>query len=361
VTQLAIRAGAEGDVERRPRLLLVAVFLSAEGGSRAVMEELATRLTARGWTLVTTSHRVGRLARGWDMVTTAFLRRTSYDVAVIDLFSGPAFLWGEAVGWTAYALGKTVVFTLRGGDLPGYAARARRRVRALLRRAAAVTVPSRYLFDAMREFRGDLELLENPLDLSLYAFRVRRPATPKLVWLRAFHHIYNPALAPRVVKRLVADFPDISLVMVGRDKHDGSLEETKRIAAELGVADRIRLPGGVPKGDVAGWLNGGDIFLNTTNVDNAPVSVLEALACGLCVVSTSAGGMAYLAEDGRELLLVRPDDPDAMADAVRRVLSEPDLAERLSKGGRERVARCDWSVLLPRWEALFRRAAIGDR
>ena len=291
------------------------------------------------------------------MVTSAFLRRTSYDVAVIDLFSGPAFLWGEAVGWTAYAFGKPVVFTLRGGDLPGFAARVPRRVRALLRSAAAVTVPSQYLLDAMSEFRNDLQLIENPLDLPLYEFRARRPATPKLVWLRAFHYIYNPALAPRVVQRLVEEFPGISLVMVGRDKHDGSFEETKRIAAELGVADRIRLPGGVPKKDVASWLNKGDIFLNTTNVDNAPVSVLEAMACGLCVVSTSAGGMAHLAEDGREVLLVRPDDPDAMADAVRRILREPDLAERLSRSGRDRVARCDWSILLPQWEALFRRAA----
>jgi glycosyltransferase involved in cell wall biosynthesis len=230
-------------------------------------------------------------------------------------------------------------------------------VRALLRKAAAVTVPSEYLLENMSRFRNDLQLIENPLDLSLYEFRTRRPATPKLVWLRAFHHIYNPALAPRVVQRLAGEFPDVSLVMVGRDKFDGSLEETRRIAAELGVTDRIRLPGGVPKKDVASWLNEGDIFLNTTNVDNAPVSVLEAMACGLCVVSTSAGGMAHLAEDGREVLLVRPDDPDAMADAVRRVLREPDLAEKLSRSGRDRVARCDWSVLLPQWEALFRRAA----
>jgi glycosyltransferase involved in cell wall biosynthesis len=294
------------------------------------------------------------------MVTTALLRRASYDVAVVDLFSGPAFLWGEAVGWTAYALGKTVIFTLRGGDLPGFAGKTPRRVRALLRRAVAVTAPSRYLFDAMSQFRGDIELLENPLDLSVYEFRVRRPAAPRLVWLRAFHGIYNPALAPRVVKRLVEEFPGISLVMVGRDRGDGSLEETRRLAAELGVSDRIRFPGGVPKNKVASWLNMGDVFLNTTNVDNAPVSVLEAMACGLCVVSTSAGGMAFLVEDGREALLVRPDDPDGMADAVRRVITEPDLAEKLSRGGRERVARCDWALLLPRWEALFRRAANGE-
>ncbi len=345
---------------QNPRLLLVATFLSNEGGSRAVMEELALRLEGHGWSLVTTSGRVGRIARGWDMVTTALFRRFSYDVAVVDLFSGPAFLWGEAVGWTAYMLGKPVVFTLRGGDLPSFSATARRRVQALLRRAAAVTVPSRYLFEAMRGYREDLQLLENPLDLSLYPFRLRRAAAPRLVWLRAFHRIYNPAMAPRVVQQLAQDVPDISLVMVGRDKHDGSLEETRRLAVELQVSDRIVFPGGVPKVEVGRWLNEGDIFLNTTNVDNAPVSVLEAMACGLCVVSTSAGGMPYLVENEKEAILVPPNDPNAMADAVRRVLSEPDLAASLSRNGRERVTRCDWSLVFPMWEALLRRAAGGE-
>ncbi len=344
---------------QRPRLLLIGAFLSAEGGRRAVMEEFADRLDGHGWSLIMASRRIGRLARGWDMVTTAFLRRSDYDVALVDLFSGPAFLWGEAVGWMAHSLGKPVVFTLRGGDLPGFSARVPRRVRALLRRAAAVTVPSRYLFEAMREFRSDLLLLENPLDVSCYPFRIRRPAAPRLVWLRAFHRIYNPAMAPRVLNRLAHDIPDVSLIMVGPDKHDGSLDETRRVAAELRVSERILFPGGVAKKEVPRWLNEGDIFLNTTNCDNAPVSVLEAMACGLCVVSTSAGGMADLVEDGREALLVQPEDPDAMASAVRRVLSEPDLAASLSENGRARVTPCDWSVVLPKWEALLQRAAEG--
>ncbi len=353
------RNDVASDFEGKPRLLLVGTFLSGKRGGRAVIEELALRLEERGWSLVTTSERTGRVARGWDMVTTAFLKRSRYDVAVVDLFSGPAFLWGEAVGWTASILGKPVVFILRGGDLPSFSSKARRRVRSLLQRAAVVMVPSRYLFEAMKEFRGDLQLLENPLDLSLYPFRIRRPANPRLVWLRAFHRIYNPAMAPRVLKRLAQDIPDISLVMVGRDTHDGSLEETRRLASELGISERILFAGVVPKDEVPRWLDEGDIFLNTTNFDNAPVSVLEAMACGLCVVSTSAGGMAHLVEDGREALLVRPDDPGAMADAIRRVLSEPDLAASLSRNGRERVARCDWSLVLPKWEALLQRAAGG--
>jgi glycosyltransferase involved in cell wall biosynthesis len=97
----------------------------------------------------------------------------------------------------------------------------------------------------------------------------------------------------------------------------------------------------------------GDIFLNTTNIDNTPVSVLEAMACGLCVVSTNVGGIPYLLEHEHDALLVPPNDPQAMATAVHRLLNEPDLAERLSRNARQKAAQCDWSIILPQWEALL--------
>ena len=119
------------------------------------------------------------------------------------------------------------------------------------------------------------------------------------------------------------------------------------------MADRIAWPGGVPKADVPAWLSQGDIFLNTTNADNTPVSVLEALACGLCVVSTNVGGIPYLLEHEEDALLVPPNDLEAMAAAVRRVLTEPGLAERLSRNARKKAKGFDWSVVLPQWEELL--------
>jgi glycosyltransferase involved in cell wall biosynthesis len=127
----------------------------------------------------------------------------------------------------------------------------------------------------------------------------------------------------------------------------------KRIATQLHVEERIELPGKVTKAEVPDWMNRADIFLNTTNIDNTPVSVLEAMACGLCVISTNVGGIPYLLEHEHDALLVPPDDPVAMATAVRRLLTEPGLAERLSRNARQTVEEFDWSILLPRWEALL--------
>ena len=76
--------------------------------------------------------------------------------------------------------------------------------------------------------------------------------------------------------------------------------------------NRLTMPGGVTKRDVPVWMNSGDVFLNTTDIDNTPVSVLEAMASGLCVVATNVGGVPYLVNHERSALIVAPDDVAAM-------------------------------------------------
>jgi glycosyltransferase involved in cell wall biosynthesis len=344
---------------RLPRTFIAANFLSSDGGSRSVVEDLAERMRAGGYELVTASHHRGGLARGAHMLATALLGRARYDAAVVDLYSGRAFLIGEALSFVLKLLGRPFVLVLRGGSLPRFAERHPRRVRACLARAAAVAAPSPYLLEAMRPFCDELRLLPNPVNADAYEARVRRTAEPRLVWLRSFHEIYNPSLAPRVVALLAGEFPDIRLTMVGRDKGDGSLQRTHEVAAALGVADRITFVGGVHKRDVPAHLSRGDIFLNTTDVDNTPVSVLEALATGLCVVSTNVGGVPHLLEDGRDALLVAPRDAGAMAAAVRRLLTDAPLAERLSRAGLQKAAGFDWSHVFPQWERLL--ASVAGR
>lgn len=338
------------------RLLLVGTFLSVNGGNRSVLEDLEERLTRQGFEILTVSRRRRGWARGADILATAARCRADYDLAVIDVYSGRAFLWAESVAGLLRLFGKPYVLTLRGGGLPAFSRRFPGRMRRLLSGAAAVTAPSGYLIEELKIFRPDLSLLPNPLDLDAYAFRERTAVQPRLVWLRAFHRTYNPMLAPRVLARLRCEYPDTRLWMVGPDKGDGSLEATRRVAAELGVEDRIEFPGGIAKNEVGSWLGRGDIFLNTTNIDNTPVSVLEAMASGLSVVSTNVGGIPALLTDGQDALLVPPDNPEAMAAAVRRMLSEPGLAERFSRNGRRKAERFDWSVVLPQWESLLMAA-----
>ena len=338
----------------RPGLLLIGNFLSESWiGTRGVCEDLAVRLETAGWSVLTTSSRPSRFARLLDFLLTVWWHRHRYNVAHVDVYSGLAFVWAELVCWALRMTKKPYVLTLRGGNLPAFARSSDKRVRRLLRNSSAVTAPSTYLLEQMRQYRQDIVLLPNPLDLTKYPFTRRQHPSPNLVWLRAFHDNYNPSLAVQVVALLAKDFPAVRLVMMGPNKGDGSRESMMDLVLKLGVLERVICPGGIPKDEIPHRLHQGDIFLNTPQVDNTPVSVLEAMACGLCIISTNVGGIPYLLEDEYDALLVPAGDHAAMAKAVQRLLTEDGLAERLSGNARRKAEQFDWSNILPRWERLL--------
>lgn len=355
ITSQTVNASLTGSV------LVVGNFLSRSVDVRCVCEDLSERLQDSGWRVQRTSDVLCRPLRLLDMMTTAWRHRDGYEIAVVDVYSGLSFLWAEAVCQVLSQTGKPFLLTLHGGNIPAFARRWPNRVRRLLRSADLVTAPSAYLREQMLPYRGDIQLIPNAIDLMAYPYIFRSDVKPRLVWLRAFHEIYNPTLGPKILALLQAEFPDVELAMVGRDKGDGSLQRTRELAQRLGVSDRLKTPGGVPKRDVPAVLNRGDIFLNTTNVDNTPISVLEAMACGLPVISTNVGGIPYLLEHRRTALLTQPGSASEMAAAIRTLLTEPELAAKLSVAGRELVSSFSWQRVLPQWQNLLNSVRLRRR
>ncbi len=338
-------------------VLIAGNFLSATGGNRGVCEDLAERLGAFGWRILATSRRTGRAARVIDILYTAWSRRREYEVAQIDLFSGPAFFWALALGWLLGHLRKPYILTLHGGNLPDFSGRWPRLTGWLLRRAAGVTAPSGYLANALHGFRPDIEILQNAIDLERYPFRWRKRARASLVWLRAFHHIYDPQLAIRTVALLTPQFPEIQLIMAGPDKHDGSYQAAHALARSLGVETHVEFDGPIPKAAVGAAIDRGDIFLNTSKIDNHPVTLLEAMACGACVVTTLAGGVPYIAQDRVNCLSAPVGDAAGLAAAIGQLMTQPELAARVSRQARAGVEACDWPAVSARWRSLLSSAA----
>ena len=334
-------------------LLFVGAYLSASKGTRAVAEDLAVRLRDRHWSVKITSTSRSRAGRLIDVFWTIWSSRSDYQIGCVDVFSGNAFWWAYGSAKLLRTLGKPIILTLHGGKLPIFAARWPRHVRWLLSAADRVVTPSEYLRAHFFEIRDDIVLLRNAIDLSDYRFEHRVSAEPRLAWLRAFHSIYNPSLAVRAVALLAKDYPRLMLTMYGPDKHDGSLAEAEQLARELEIAERLVTPGSIPKSGVPQCLSRYDIFLNTTTAESFGVSVVEAAALGMCIVSTNVGELPYIWTHDHDALLVPPNDPHAMADAVRRILTEPGLAERLSRNARKTAEQFDWSFILQQWEAIL--------
>lgn len=334
------------------KVLLIGNFF-AHNGSHQLSQDLAYQFSGSGWIVFVVSKYRNRIIRLLDMLFMTWRLRHQYDVGLVDIFSGQAFIWAEFVTTLLSYLKKPFVITLRGGNLPDFSRRHPLRVRRLLNRATVVTAPSDYLITQMKVYLPDIVLIPNPIDLHLYTFVSRSVPAPRLVWMRSFASIYNPLLAAEVVSLLCEDFPDTSLTMIGPDKGDGTLHMFNAKIGTLDISTRIVNLGSITKSEVPTQLQRGDIFLNTTNIDNTPVSVIEAMACGLCIISTNVGGISYLLEHERDSLLVPPEDPEAMAGAVRRILTEPGLAERLSHNARVKAECFDWAKILPQWENML--------
>ena len=304
--------------------------------------------------MITASSHPQRLRRLVDMLLCAYFKRKEYDIAHVDVFSGFAVVYAELVSRIFHVLRKPFILTIHGGSFPSVANKRPELVHRLLNRANKVITPSRYLQDELKRFQLDIIYIPNGLDLSLYPFQLRANPRARMCWLRAFHEIYNPILAVEVVADVRKYIPDIHLTMIGPDKADGSLVIVNKMLKENELGTFVEITGPVPKTDVPLWLQKHDIFINTTRYESFGVAVMEAAALGLPVVTTNVGELPYLWNDGEDALLVPSEDAGAMAEAVKRLLSEPGLAERLSCNARAKAEKYDWSAILPQWESVIR-------
>jgi len=337
------------------RILCIGNYLAGEAATPQAVQSLALGLTEIGHTVRMTSQFTSKPLRLADMLRSVLCRRDRYDLALIDTFSGQAFLWAWLCGAAARCAGRPYVAVLQGGNLPRWTRRHARLFRALLAAAAAAVAPSDYLAGELSVFRADIRIIPNVVSVERYEPRPARPWRPSYLWLRRFHPIYNPQMAVRAFARIAASRPEATLMMAGPDA--GCMEATHSLARELGVADQIRFPGKLPKECIYRLSRDCDFFLHTSRADNQPVTVLEAMALGLPVVATGVGGMGHLIRDGLTGILVPDDDDAAMARACHSLLADPAKASSLSQAARAAVQMTSWENVRPKWEALLAEVA----
>ena len=343
----------------KPPLLMISNFLKPPRHNENIWHSLAQRLKKNGYHVITVSARENQVLRLLDMLWITFSKRRQYQLAQIDVFSGKAFIFAEACAALLTRLKKPFILTLHGGRLPEFSMLYPHRVKHLLINAAVVVTPSLFLQNGLASFRSDIKLIPNPINLDATIYRRRDHIKPNLIWVRAFHEIYNPILAVQVLNVLKARFPEMNLTMIGPDKGDGSLEHLLASAEELQIMDRLRVIQGVPHHEIPSLLDRADIFINTSNYDTSPRSLVEAMGNGLCIVTTNVGGIPYLVSDHQEALLVPPRRIDAMSDAIQLLLTNYDLAAKLSYQARKKAEKFDWPAILQHWEKLISKVSEG--
>ncbi|MGD8310399.1 MAG: glycosyltransferase family 4 protein, partial [Chromatiales bacterium] len=229
------------------------------------------------------------------------------------LFAAPAI-------WVASLRGVPVVVNYRGGEAEQFFQRSYRWVRPSLRRAAAVVVPSGFLQRVFSERGVPTRVVPNIIDLSRFSSTKgtsRDPSRPVIVVPRNLEPIYDIGTAIRAFALVSRRFPAARLIIAGSGPERARLE---RLATDLGVAQRTELTGGLDNERMVDMYREASVMLTPSLADNMPISILEALASGVPVVSTDVGGVPFMVRHEREALLVPRGDAAAMAHAIERLL-----------------------------------------
>ena len=322
--------------------------LSRHGYTLGVIETLGPLLEDEGYRVFYAGTKKNQVLRLAEMLFRTLTRGRKADYILIDTYSTSAFWYAYLIGRLANMPGKKYIPILHGGDLPSRIKKSKRACDRLFLKSYVNVAVSGYLKHEFEKAGYETVVIPNSIDIAKYTFRLRDHTRPQLLWVRSFHRQYNPNMAADVLAEMLKSYPDAELCMVGPDK-DGSMEEFRAYIRQKGIEDHVKITGRLSKEEWIRLSADYDFFINTTNVDNTPVSVIEALALGLIVISTNPGGIPFLLNDGKNSFLVNPGDSLTMANIIIMLMKTPELASKMSFNAKTSVKNFDWAIVKEKW------------
>jgi glycosyltransferase involved in cell wall biosynthesis len=352
----------------------VAAFLRERGhqvevvvtaGAAPARQEYPVRWIARslpkGVIHARTGFEIARRAAHADVVyTTGMFGRSAFGAAivrrpyVVKLTADPAFERARRRGIVG---GNVDEFQYGAGSATARVLRVARDTE--LKHAAHVFTPSGYLRELALSWGvdpGRVSVLPNPA-----------PPLPVLApreELRRGFGLEGPTLAfagrltaqksLRVALEAVASVDGVELLIAG----EGDERETLELdVAELGLAERVRFLGALPRARVVELFAAADASILSSTWENFPHTVVEALAVGTPVIATAAGGVGEVVHDGENGLLAPVGDSTALGDAVRRYFGDEELRRRLHEGAAPSVAEYSPERIFAQLEQTLQRVA----
>lgn len=276
------------------------------------------------------------------------LRRT--DIAHVSSASYWSFLLAPLPAMMMGRLfGKPVVLNYHSGEAADHLGNWGLFIHPWLALADEIVVPSEYLQQVFASYGYRTRVIHNTVETSLFKYRVRRPLRPRLLSIRSFEWYYGVDHTIRAFALVKQHCPEATLDIAGAGSQEAEL---RQLAGSMGVSG-VRFLGPVASSAMPSLHDRADILLNSSLIDNQPLSILEAMASGLPVVSTGVGDIVNMIEDGVSGTIVPEKNPAAMAAAVERLLENPDRARAMAACAYHRLDRYSWTRVGGQWSALY--------
>jgi L-malate glycosyltransferase len=274
---------------------------------------------------------------------------------VVHVFSASywSFLLAPVPAMLAARLfGKRVVLHYHSGEAADHLANWGWRVHPWMHLADEIVVPSDYLRGIFAQHGYVARVIPNVVDMSRFETRRSGLLRPRLLSTRNLEPYYDVANTLRAYALVKDRYPNATLTVAGFGSEEGRL---RRLAKALEVD--VDFLGRVEPEAMPALCADADIFVNASVVDNQPLSILEAFAAGLLVVSTPTGAIAEMVRHEQNGLLVPARNPSAMARTIEQILEQPDAAAAMIRCARRDMVQYSWPAVRAAWAEAYGTAA----
>ena len=315
------------------------------------MATLGPLLESEGYTMHYASSKTNKVSRLLDMLYSVVRKRRS-DIVLIDTYGTQNFYFALIISQLCRLMRLPYITILHGGTLPLRLQNNPKLCNLIFKNSKFNVAPSKF-FKVIFENHGysNIKYIPNTIEIKNYVFSKRDYSKPNILWVRSFSEIYNPEMAVRVLKSLKDSKVEATLCMVGPDT-DGSMNKVKELAKELYVD--VKFTGKLTKQEWTELSEDYNVFINTTNIDNTPISVIEAMALGIPIVSTNVGGIPYLIEDGLNGTLVEKNNSDAMAKSIINLFENSEKRDLMVLNARKLSETFDWYQVKNQWNQILK-------
>jgi len=224
-----------------------------------------------------------------------------------------------------------------------------------LRLAHDIVVPSAYLARVFAGHGYSTRVIPNIVDVDRFVFRERTPLRPRVVSTRNLDPYYRVDLAIDAFARFKTAVPAATLTIAGYGREEARLREH---AAPLGAS--VRFVGKVAPDAMPALLDDHDLFLNASTLDNQPVSILEAFAAGLPVVSSDVGDIPAMVRHDQTGFLAPAGDAAALSEGLASAWRNPDAARARARRAAEEIGKFSWPAVRSAWADTYRTAELDD-
>ncbi|WP_299251693.1 glycosyltransferase family 4 protein [uncultured Lacinutrix sp.] len=333
------------------KILYIGNKLSSKGKTATTIDTLSSVLATEGYCVKSVSSKKNKFLRLLDMLLSIIKNKTWADYVLIDTYSTQNFYFAYLSSQLCRVFNLKYIPILHGGNLPNRLKSSPKLSKAVFNNAYINVSPSEYLKSNFESLGyQNITIIPNAIEIEHYTFKSRTIETIRLLWVRSFSEIYNPKLAVSILKILQDKGFETNLTMVGPD-NDGSLEATKIFAKSLKVD--VSFTGKLSKKEWITLSKDYNIFINTTNFDNMPVSIIEAMALGLPVISTNVGGLPFLIAHNVDGILVSPNNVDAFTTAILKLKNNEDLKNNLVTQARKKTEQYSWQIVKEKWKSIL--------